>query len=202
MKFTWIIMPLIGALIGWITNVVAIKMLFWPKQPIRIPLTSIELMGLLPKRRKDLASSIGQAIDESLLPIEEVLSRVEASEYQQYVIEAIIFHVDQRLVEILPRVLPGTIKTKIRVKLKDLIQRESVNIIEQVSESTIEKIKQNAQLGNLVEEKIQSFDLEQLESLIMGISSTELKHIELLGAILGLLIGIIQALLVYLQVSL
>ena len=38
-----------------ITNVVAIKMLF-KKQPIRIPLTSIELIRLLPKRRKDLRS--------------------------------------------------------------------------------------------------------------------------------------------------
>ena len=197
MRITWIIMPVLGGLIGWLTNVVAIKMLFWPKKPIRIPLTSFEFIGLLPKRRSELAASIGQAIDENLLPIDEVLAHIDNNDYQKHLVDAVTYYVDQRLIEILPRILPQSMKTLIRDYLKDIIQRESEQIIGQVAVSTMEKVKQTACLGTLVEEKIQSFDLDQLEELIKGISSTELKHIELLGAVLGFFIGIIQALFVY-----
>lgn len=48
-------MAIIGGLIGYITNVVAIKMLFKPYEPIKIPLTNIEIMGLIPKRRAEIA---------------------------------------------------------------------------------------------------------------------------------------------------
>ena len=41
--------------------VLAIKMLFWPRKPVRIPGLPFEWYGLLPKRQ-DLARSIGETI--------------------------------------------------------------------------------------------------------------------------------------------
>ena len=34
MSFKLVIMPVIAALIGWGTNVIAIRMLFWPRKPV------------------------------------------------------------------------------------------------------------------------------------------------------------------------
>ena len=36
------------------------------------------------------------------------------------------------------------------------------------------------------------FDLDQLEEMIRGVSSPELRAIEILGGVLGLIIGIVQ----------
>jgi uncharacterized membrane protein YheB (UPF0754 family) len=44
----------------------------------------------------------------------------------------------------------------------------------------------------IVEEKINSFDLNKLERMIREVSSSELRFIEILGGILGLIIGIFQ----------
>ncbi|HHT66442.1 MAG TPA: DUF445 family protein, partial [Clostridiales bacterium] len=52
-------MIIVGALIGWFTNYLAVKMLFRPIRPWRIPLTKIELQGLIPKRREEIAVTIG-----------------------------------------------------------------------------------------------------------------------------------------------
>lgn len=61
-------MTLIGALIGGVTNMIAIKMLFHPFKAYyifgkRIPFTP----GLVPKRREKIASKIGQVVEEHLL---------------------------------------------------------------------------------------------------------------------------------------
>ncbi len=60
--------PLIGALIGYFTNFIAVKMLFRPHHPVmigsrRLPFTP----GLIPKRRDELAGAIGRAVGTTLL---------------------------------------------------------------------------------------------------------------------------------------
>ncbi|MBI5972842.1 DUF445 domain-containing protein [Staphylococcus caledonicus] len=61
-------MVVVGAVIGGITNVIAIRMLFHPFKPyyifkMRVPFTP----GLIPKRREEIASKIGQVIEEHLI---------------------------------------------------------------------------------------------------------------------------------------
>ena len=75
MELNYIIVPLIGAVIGYTTNWLAIKMLFRPRKPkyifgIRLPFTP----GLIPKERNRIASSLGTAVSNNLLN-EETLTR-------------------------------------------------------------------------------------------------------------------------------
>ncbi|MBQ7152591.1 MAG: DUF445 family protein [Clostridia bacterium] len=67
--------PLIGAAIGWLTNYLAVKMLFHPYKPwhigkLKIPLTP----GIIPKRRHHLARAIGDAVQGTLLTQEDLRS--------------------------------------------------------------------------------------------------------------------------------
>ena len=65
-----ILIPLIGFIIGYSTNYLAIKMLFHPRTKI------IGIQGLLPKRRKQLAQKIGEVsielIPSNLREIEKI----------------------------------------------------------------------------------------------------------------------------------
>jgi len=77
----WILPPLVGAFIGYVTNVVAIKMLFRPLKEvrffgIRLPFTP----GILPRERHILADSIGSMVERELLTpgvLRERLARTE-----------------------------------------------------------------------------------------------------------------------------
>ena len=77
----WIIPPIAGAIIGYVTNSIAIKMLFRPLEEkrlfgIRIPFTP----GILPKQRQKLSYSIGSMVERELLTAEilrDRLSRIE-----------------------------------------------------------------------------------------------------------------------------
>ncbi len=80
----WILPPLLGAVIGYITNAVAIAMLFRPLTKkkfigLSVPFTP----GIIPRQRYELAESIGQLIDRELLTEEAVKKQIETEEFRK-----------------------------------------------------------------------------------------------------------------------
>lgn len=60
--------PVIGAVIGYFTNYIAVKMLFRPYKPIKIGKWKLPFTpGVIPSRKGDLARAIGNAIENNLL---------------------------------------------------------------------------------------------------------------------------------------
>ena len=77
----WVLPPVVGALIGYVTNAVAIKMLFRPLKElrlfgIRLPFTP----GILPRKRHKLADSIGRMVEHELLTPEVLRERLARAE--------------------------------------------------------------------------------------------------------------------------
>jgi len=85
----FVVPPIAGAIIAYVTNVIAIKMLFRPLKEIRIfgirlPFTP----GILPRQRGKLAISIGAMVERELITPEvlrERLSRIEVSKFSPIV---------------------------------------------------------------------------------------------------------------------
>ena len=139
--------PLLGGVIGYITNDIAIKMLFHPRKPIyigkwKLPLTP----GLIPKEKHRIAQSIGKVIGEQLLD-SSTLEKVFTSE------------------EILQ---------KIRTGLENLVEKNRDNedtlqtvlqnfSSEETSYSVEEDIKENA--ANLIHKKLTEAHISEKISL-------------------------------------
>jgi uncharacterized membrane protein YheB (UPF0754 family) len=186
----FIILPLISALIGYITNVVAIKMLFWPRRPVN--LLVFKLHGLLPKRRAELAKSLGVLVEEQLLSLDDLFERINTPEVQEIISQQIIIAVRDRLGEIIPRIVPAKVTEIIILSLEKLIRQEAENMIRPIIKAGQEHLNREIQVSKIVEDKVNAFDLDQLEEMIRGISSPELRAIEILGGVLGLIIGLVQ----------
>jgi uncharacterized membrane protein YheB (UPF0754 family) len=82
--------PLLGAFIGYLTNKVAIKMLFRPLTAkylfgIRIPMTP----GVIPSKRADLAVNIGEMVGSHLLTSKEITRALEKDSFQETLYELI-----------------------------------------------------------------------------------------------------------------
>jgi uncharacterized membrane protein YheB (UPF0754 family) len=80
----WLIPPLAGAVIGYITNAVAIKMLFRPLREIRLfgvrlPFTP----GIFPRQRHKLAENIGSIVEKQLLTPEILLARLQQEDLRE-----------------------------------------------------------------------------------------------------------------------
>ncbi|MGE7667916.1 DUF445 domain-containing protein [Ureibacillus composti] len=66
-----------------------------------------------------------------------------------------------------------------------------------IAENKLEDVLDRLNLQEVVREQVDSFPLEKLEELVIGIASRELKMITILGAVLGGVIGIVQGLIVF-----
>ena len=82
--------PLVGAVIGFVTNVVAIRMLFRPLKEIRflglkLPFTP----GILPKHRSRLAQSIGEMVERELLTPEILRLRLAREDIRAQIKNAV-----------------------------------------------------------------------------------------------------------------
>lgn len=76
--FPYLLPPLLGALIGYVTNYIAIRMLFRPLRPwrlcgVRLPLTP----GIIPAKRGELAQRLGEMVGSHLLTADDVRQALE-----------------------------------------------------------------------------------------------------------------------------
>lgn len=191
-----VILSIVGALIGWVTNILAIKLLFRPINTIKIPIIGYEIQGLIPKRRKDVAKSIGQTIERELLSIEEILERVIENQSKSEIIDTIKIKIKDVIIKKVPSFLPRYLKDMVLQYIEDVIDEEGEPAINQMLEKLIHKTTESVNIEEMVEQKINELDLYKLEEMIINIANKELKHIEYLGAVLGLIIGIMQGIII------
>lgn len=188
-----IFLVVVGAIIGWLTNVLAIKMLFRPIRPIKIPILNITLQGLIPKRRNDISKSIGEVVEKELISINEIFDKMVTEENKLEVIaiikEKLLKVIDYKI----PAIIPYSIKSKIIEYFEEQINKDAMSILDSSIDGIINSTVHKINIGEMVESKIDELELEHMEALILSISSRELKYIELLGGVLGGIIGLIQA---------
>lgn len=189
---TYLSLPLVAALVGWITNAIAVKMLFRPRKPIRI--LGLTFQGLVPKRQKELAISIGETVESSLLTREDILSLIQQDGLQEELSGLIQAKISKFLADLgaaqpmLAMFLQGPLADQISQMMVAQFQSAIPEIVAGVT-SGLEK---NLDLKGIVRSKVESFDLSTLEEIIQRISAKELKTIEVLGGVLGFVVGLIQ----------
>ncbi|GLI51980.1 membrane protein [Tepidanaerobacter syntrophicus] len=187
------LMPLIGALIGWGTNLFAVKLIFRPLNPIKVPVFGIEIQGLIPKRRLDISKSIGEALEKEIISTEEIIENLASEKNKTEFMEYIKNLIAAKITAKLPAIIPTGLRNSIATHIGNAIGQDGNDIFEEIKYNLVTKAKEELNLKEMVEEKINSFDLKELEDLIIQLANRELRQIEVLGGVMGFLVGIFQA---------
>ncbi|MBO4292511.1 MAG: DUF445 family protein [Lachnospiraceae bacterium] len=89
MEILKVIVPvLVGALIGYFTNQIAIKMLFRPRREIRIGTWRVPFTpGIIPKNQSRLAGAIGNAVGGHLLNLETLRESFQKNGIREKLVE-------------------------------------------------------------------------------------------------------------------
>ncbi|WP_167956512.1 DUF445 domain-containing protein [Anaerosporobacter faecicola] len=90
--------PIIGGVIGYFTNYIAVKMLFRPKKAIQIGSFTLPFTpGIIPKRKPALAHAIGQAVGNNLVDEEELAQVFHSEAMKETIVMGIRNAMDQNL---------------------------------------------------------------------------------------------------------
>ena len=192
---TILILTIVDGLIGWITNILAIKLLFRPIKPVKIPILNIEILGLIPKRKNEIAANIGEVISNELLSMDDILDQAlnnsNGENFNSYITDKIKNIINEKL-----NIIPMPFRMMAAPYIDEILNKEVPNAVDEISVDLLDKAKENVNIQEIVEEKINQLDLEKLEDIIIKVAKKELKHIEILGLVLGAIIGVLQGVLV------
>ena len=176
-EMSYIVAPLLGGVIGYITNDIAIRMLFRPHKAkylfgIRIPFTP----GIIPKEKGRIASAIGGAISENLMNKEVLEKNLLSDEMIEKIQNSIdTFFVKQKdnqetVREFLAHYLTGGDIDRLICGLKEGLTNQvstklgDSNLGEQISDVVIEHVSSKLRIDDL------DIDIPQMLKSLIGSS--------------------------------
>ncbi len=164
--------PIIGALIGYLTNLIAVKMMFHPYKPWKIgKLTLPFTPGIIPKRQGALACAIGNAVSRYLFTGDDLRKLFLDTETKEKMVDLAMNALDIPLD--FDGGADGELNTKTAYELAyELFPEEQVassreKLIEVATNRALSVI-QNVNLGNIIAEQGSAVLLEKKASLGMA----------------------------------
>ena len=221
----------IGATIGFVTNYVAIKLLFRPYKPIKLGNLIIFPQGVIPREKHSLAKKVGEVVKNYILSEEEIRKIVTSKEVKEE-IEAFLdekintiankditeFISKEEIASKFAKIIVKVVEEKfsmfasfvneemikgimlqleVPLKINELIESEKIKEvlkkeIFEFLEKEVPKIFIKAKIDKIVEEKVASFDEKTLEDMLFSLMKKHFGFINLAGAVLGGIIGLVQ----------
>ena len=183
----------IGAMIGWITNFIAIKMLFRPYKEVNFIFFKIQ--GLLPKRRNEIGNSIAEVVNNELVSVKDIISKISPEDIEENIGLIVDRILESRLKEEIVKNFPMAaffLSDSMLEKIKHIIKQSILDHKEEMINVFAEYLENKVDIKSIIVEKVNGFSLEKIEEIIITLAKKELKHIEYKGAVLGGIIGLVQ----------
>ncbi|MEB3806320.1 MAG: DUF445 family protein [Desulfurococcales archaeon] len=180
-------MALVGGLIGYVTNVIAVKMLFRPRKPVCLLHGRVCIQGVIPARKDAIASRLADVASSHILS-EEARKRFSGL-FKERLREAITGVVLDNLLRHAPR-------TPFTGKLASVIADAIVDAVTPRIFRLYEEAMSRIDLREVVEGELRRLSTEDVEEIFYKLAGRELRFIELAGLALGSIIGLVEGVLI------
>lgn len=193
MNYWLLLIPVISAFIGWFTNWIAVKMLFHPRNPVKV--LGYTVQGIFPKRQEQFAQKLGKLVSEELLSFSDIEQKITKPENLKKVLPQLETHIDHFLRVKLSETMPMIsmfIGDKTIEKLKTVFLTELETLFPKLMTDYAATLKHELDLEQIVTDKVKAFSSDKLEEILYQVMSKEFRFVEIIGGILGFLIGLLQ----------
>jgi uncharacterized membrane protein YheB (UPF0754 family) len=195
-----VLIPVASAAIGYLTNVVAVKMLFHPQKPMNI--LGFKVQGLIPRRKNEMASAIADTIQQEFVSGEDIEVVIRDAFKRRGLDEIITQTLQERTEKVRERVsfrtpvqrVAGRLLPSLVKSIPQWITRQMVRSVIP-PEETVQKVASEARKFDIKDytiQKIAEYEEGRLEGILHRLGSQELRLIETYGGILGFLVGMVQ----------
>lgn len=177
--FVDVVVPIVlCAVIGYVTNWLAIKMLFWPRKEkrvlgVRVPFTP----GLFVRRQPDFSASIGSLVEKQFLTAEDLHSAVKE------------FVKEGRLDQALSGASPF-----LKILVNGYFSKSTPESFLRDCRRIAVLTRRHRLVSRTVTANVAAMDVRDVEAMVLGVAESEARAITWLGAALGAVFGIVQVL--------
>lgn len=193
-NWKYLISPVLCAFIGWLTNWVAIRMLFRPRNPLRLGLCTVQ--GVFPKRKPALAQNLGHMVEKNLFSHADIQKVLADPSFHQLFVGVAGEKVDDFLTNRLAGLNPMIamfLNDELKGRIRGMLMEELEGMLPDLLEKASGELEKRLVISELVKQKVEGFSNEKVEQLLLAVMKKEFFFIEVVGGVLGFLIGAAQA---------
>jgi uncharacterized membrane protein YheB (UPF0754 family) len=168
-------------------------MLFHPRKPVNF--LGITFHGIFPKRQQQFAEKLGKLVSQELLSFSEIEQKIINPSNLKKMMPLVEAHVDDFLRNKLKDVFPVIsmfIGDRTISQLKGFFMTELEALFPVLMQRYMKNLQEELDLERIVIEKVAGFSSNKLEEILMSIMSKEFRFVEIIGGVLGFLIGLLQ----------
>ncbi len=187
----WI--PVIAGLVGWFTNVVAVKMMFKPIEFVGIP-PYLGWQGIVPANAVKIARASNHIITTQLLSLDDLFEGFSAETFADKlgdVVDDITEQVIDEVANKYARAMWDNAGEVMQGKVRDQVRNEVLEIAVKIARDLGHDVTEILDIEKTV---LEAVDREKslMGELFLGVGGNEFKFIERSGLYFGFLFGIIQ----------
>ena len=195
-NWTFLSIPIISAIIGYVTNVAAIKMTFYPLELIgfRIGKIPIGWQGIIPSKAEKMASISVDLMTSKLISIEDVIMQLDPYEMAKEMGPHMISMTEKVMSETMEdddlafwETLPQSVKERIYSR----VTNELPSLIEEMMKDISDNIYDLFDLKKMVIQALVE-DKQLMVDIFQKTGAEEFKFIQRSGLYFGFLFGLIQ----------
>jgi uncharacterized membrane protein YheB (UPF0754 family) len=190
------ILPLAGFFVGYLTNWIAIKLVFAPREPVKIgPMT---IQGLFHKRQEEVAAAFGRTVATRVLNADNIVSTVMESDGATRMNEIIEHRVGELIAKyeahpMASLVLPEGERPALRAELLGRIQAEWPKPGGFFHTFAGESVDLQGEL----ERRMKALDRESYEGVLRPAFQQDEWKLIAAGAVLGTVAGVLQLVFIF-----
>jgi uncharacterized membrane protein YheB (UPF0754 family) len=184
---------LLSCFTGWFVIWITPKLLFRPYNPISI--AGFKIQGIIPANQQHVAEKIGLLVSEQLFSFAALQDKVTDPENFNKLKPEIESHIDSflrvRLKDTFP-MLSMLIGDKTINQLKTAFLLELESLFPVIMTNYLTQLEKDIDIKKQVTEKIAGFSISKMEGLVYRSANKQLIKLQLFGAVIGLLMGLIH----------
>jgi uncharacterized membrane protein YheB (UPF0754 family) len=188
-------LPLFGLLVGYLTNWIALRMIFRPQQPHRYGPFLVQ--GLFHKRQQEVARDYAQLIADEIVTPSHIIEAVLKGPYSDRVFSMISRHVKTIIDEqsgVAKPFVAWTVGTKRYIDMKNEVVERLVATLPQAVAHVDHYATEAMDISHTLSERLAALSPDEFEAMLRPAFEEDEWMLIAVGAGLGLLVGIGQLL--------
>jgi uncharacterized membrane protein YheB (UPF0754 family) len=176
----WLLIPVLSALIGWLTIRLSVNLFF---------------TRVFPRKRRQWTEQLAKLVSTEFFSMATLEQKITNPESVQKIMPQVEVHIDEFLRTGLPKAFPiigSFIGERTINQLKEIFMKELETIFPVVMKGYVKNLQQDLNLEQMVIDKVDIIPSKHIQTAVYQTIGADLNRAAGLAALLGLLIGLIQ----------